>query len=45
MAEIQTDWVTLQVGDGTTMRAYVARPQIGRPRVRDVTGKSASFGG
>ena len=32
MAEIRTDWVTLQVADGTTMRAYVARPQDGRPR-------------
>jgi carboxymethylenebutenolidase len=32
MAEIRTDWVTLQVSDGTTMRAYVAKPQNGRPR-------------
>ena len=31
MAKIPTDWVTLQVADGTTMRAYVA-PQEGRPR-------------
>jgi carboxymethylenebutenolidase len=27
MAEIRTDWVTLQVADGTTMRAYMAQPQ------------------
>jgi len=27
MAEIQTEWITLNVADGTTMRAYVARPQ------------------
>jgi len=27
MLEIQSGWVNLQVGDGTTMRAYVARPQ------------------
>ncbi len=32
MAEIQADWVTLQVADGTTMRAYLARPRDGRPR-------------
>jgi carboxymethylenebutenolidase len=32
MAEIRSDWVTLQVADGTTMRAYVAKPQNGRPR-------------
>ena len=32
MAEIRTDWVTLQVTDGTSMRAYVARPQDGAPR-------------
>jgi hypothetical protein len=32
MAEVRTDWVTLQVADGTTMRACVARPQNGRPR-------------
>jgi carboxymethylenebutenolidase len=32
MAEIRSDWVTLQVGDGTTMRAYVARPLADRPR-------------
>jgi hypothetical protein len=34
MAEIQTGWVTLQVADGTTMRAYVAKPQNGPPRAR-----------
>jgi carboxymethylenebutenolidase len=27
MPEIQTEWTTLNVADGTTMRAYVARPQ------------------
>ena len=27
MAEITKDWITLNVADGTTMRAYVARPQ------------------
>jgi carboxymethylenebutenolidase len=27
MAEIQTEWVTLNVADRTTMRGYVARPQ------------------
>ncbi len=27
MAELLTKWVTLQVADGTTMRAYVALPQ------------------
>jgi carboxymethylenebutenolidase len=32
MAEIRTNWVSLLVDDGTTMRAYVARPQGGRPR-------------
>jgi carboxymethylenebutenolidase len=32
MAEIRTDWVNLQVADGTSMRAYVARPQDGAPR-------------
>ena len=32
MAGIPTDWVILQVADGTTMRAYVARPENGRPR-------------
>lgn len=32
MAEIQADWATLSVSDGTTMRAYVAHPQQGRPR-------------
>jgi carboxymethylenebutenolidase len=26
MADIRTEWVTLQVADGTSMRAYVARP-------------------
>jgi len=30
MAEIWTDWVNLDVADGTSMRAYVARPQNGR---------------
>jgi len=29
MAEIQTDWVNLNVADGTTMRAYVVKPQNG----------------
>jgi len=29
MAEIRMEWVTLQVGDGTTMRAYTARPASG----------------
>ena len=32
MAEIRTDWVTLQVGDATGMRAYVAKPIGGRAR-------------
>jgi carboxymethylenebutenolidase len=32
MTEIRTDWVTLQVADGTTMRAYVVKPQNGRLR-------------
>jgi carboxymethylenebutenolidase len=32
MAEIGTYWMSLQVDDGTAMRAYVARPQGGRPR-------------
>jgi carboxymethylenebutenolidase len=32
MAEIRTDWGTLEVADGTTMRAYVVKPQDGRPR-------------
>jgi carboxymethylenebutenolidase len=32
MAEIRTGGVTLQVEDGTTMSAYVAQPQDGRPR-------------
>jgi carboxymethylenebutenolidase len=27
MPETQTEWITLNVADGTTMRAYVARPQ------------------
>jgi len=27
MAEIRSDWVTLQVADGTTMRAYVVKPR------------------
>jgi len=27
MAEINTEWITLNVADGTSMRAYVARPQ------------------
>src|SRR5208337_1266983 len=31
MAEIQTEWITLNVADGTTMRAYVARPQDSVP--------------
>ena len=31
MAEIQTEWITLNVADGTTMRAYVARPQDSAP--------------
>jgi len=26
MPEIRTDWITLKVAEGTTMRAYVARP-------------------
>jgi carboxymethylenebutenolidase len=26
MADIRTEWVTLEVADGTTMRAYTARP-------------------
>jgi carboxymethylenebutenolidase len=34
MAEIRTEWAALQVADGTTMRAYVARPQNGRGRAR-----------
>ena len=32
MAEIPTEWVSLQVADGTTMRAYVARPPKTPPR-------------
>ena len=32
MAEIRTDWINLQVSDGTAMRAYVGRPHGGRPR-------------
>ena len=31
MAEIKTEWITLNVADGTTMRAYVARPQDSVP--------------
>jgi carboxymethylenebutenolidase len=31
MAEIKTEWITLKVADGTTMRAYVARPQDTNP--------------
>jgi carboxymethylenebutenolidase len=31
MAKIQTEWITLTVGDETTMRAYVARPQDSAP--------------
>ena len=31
MAEIKTDWVILNVADGTTMRGYLARPQDGAP--------------
>jgi carboxymethylenebutenolidase len=27
MAEINTEWITLNVADGTSMRAYVARPE------------------
>jgi len=27
MPEIKTEWITLNVADGTSMRAYVARPQ------------------
>ena len=32
MLQVQTDWLTLQVGDGSSMRAYEARPQSGKPR-------------
>ena len=32
MAEVHTDWVDLQIEDGATMRAYVARPQDSRLR-------------
>ncbi|MGO8814121.1 MAG: dienelactone hydrolase family protein [Terriglobia bacterium] len=32
MEEVHTDWVNLQVADGTTMRAFQARPQDGHPR-------------
>lgn len=32
MDDIRTNWVTLQVADGTAMRAYVAQPQEGRLR-------------
>jgi carboxymethylenebutenolidase len=31
MVEIKTDWVMLNVADGTTMRGYVARPQGSAP--------------
>jgi len=31
MPEIRTEWITLNVADGTTMRAYVARPQDSAP--------------
>jgi carboxymethylenebutenolidase len=31
MSEIKTEWITLNVADGTSMRAYVARPQDGAP--------------
>ena len=31
MPEIRTEWITLNVADGTTMRAYVARPQDSVP--------------
>jgi carboxymethylenebutenolidase len=31
MAEIKTEWIILNVADGTTMRAYVARPQDSAP--------------
>src|SRR5208337_2119813 len=31
MVEIRTDWVNLDVADRTTMRAYVVKPQNGRP--------------
>ena len=31
MAEIKTEWVTLNVADGTSMRAYVARPRDSAP--------------
>jgi carboxymethylenebutenolidase len=27
MGEIKTEWITLNVADGTTMRGYVVRPQ------------------
>lgn len=29
---VQSEWVTLTVGDGTTMRAWVARPEGPSPR-------------
>jgi dienelactone hydrolase len=32
MAEIRTDWITLQVADVTSVRAYVGKPQDGHPR-------------
>jgi carboxymethylenebutenolidase len=31
MSEIKTEWITLNVADGSSMRAYVARPQDGAP--------------
>jgi len=31
MAEVKTDWLTLNVADGTAMRAYAARPQDTNP--------------
>jgi len=31
MAGVRTEWVNLQVADGTSMRAYVARPQDSPP--------------
>lgn len=32
MSELLSDWITLQVNDGSAMRAYVARPQDGQVR-------------
>jgi carboxymethylenebutenolidase len=32
MPEINTEWITLNVADGTVMRVYVARPQASAPR-------------